>query len=366
MNVPDNQWMLFGVDMRHIGQQWVAAWRDLLFSMDSPLRRRLDEPVALHSEEGIQHYQGGAPVVLFDADPACRALLLPEELVLVRELTVPLAAEAEIGPVIDLEVTASSPFPPDDTVSGWQEHKRDDQSLRVLLAIASRSALGRWLAARGDTAVLADTSAAAEHAEAGDRDAWELWARAGSTQVVLRGFGESRRDALYRQRLLRVGLIGGGILTLILLSASLFAVQQRFLLQRLGAERARVEREATGVAGMRAELAGANQAISVANQELSRYPNPHIEIARLTQLLQDDGYIAHFSMRGHAVRIRGRSAKAATVMQTLASETAYSAVTAPQAITTIGSTGLEQFHLDIELAAADAAAVVETADGGAE
>jgi hypothetical protein len=84
---------------------------------------------------------------------------------------------------------------------------------------------------------------------------------------------------------------------------------------------------------------------------VAQHPNPHRELARLTRLLGDDAFIAHFSMRGDLLRVRGRARNAASVMQTLTEEGAYEAVTAPQAITAVGNTGEEQFYLDIDVAA---------------
>ena len=55
----------------------------------------------------------------------------------------------------------------------------------------------------------------------------------------------------------------------------------------------------------------ANAIIEAANAVIAGYPNPHVEIARLTQLLADDAYITHFSARGQEVRIRGRATDAA-------------------------------------------------------
>ena len=46
----DQQWTLFGYDTRQVGQHWLAAWRDLLWGDDSPLRQRLDEVVLADCE----------------------------------------------------------------------------------------------------------------------------------------------------------------------------------------------------------------------------------------------------------------------------------------------------------------------------
>ena len=142
-------WELFGYDMRNLGRHWVGAWRDLLWGYDSPVRQRLDDAVCLRSESGVACYQGGRPS---DAGtPGHTAILLPEELVLTRTLSLPAVVEADLPAVLALEVSASSPFSAEDTGYGWQIVSRDEAKIQVMLVILSRKStiayLGRQFAA---------------------------------------------------------------------------------------------------------------------------------------------------------------------------------------------------------------------------
>ena len=330
-----NQWSLFGYDMRSIGQLWIGAWRDFLFADQSPLRSRLDESVRLLHEDGSTIYQAG--VELTDTSgltPKCTALALPEDLFLARSITLPTAAESELESVLAMEMSANSPFRSDDTVSGWRELVRSEDSLTVVLAVAARSAVMQWL-----------------NREHGERNAseTELWAAHDGVQVPLRGFGEQVRDRLYRRRLFRVAGLGAAAVALLFLALGLFVMQQRIVLNQYSALQARVAAASGDVAEQRERLISANAAIEAANDFVAAYPNPHIELARLTRLLDDEAYLAHFSMRGKDLRLRGRAVDAARVMQSLSEDDAYASVTAPQAITAVGNTGLEQFYLDVEL-----------------
>ncbi|MFK8043211.1 PilN domain-containing protein [Congregibacter sp.] len=338
MAVQSSQWMLFGIDMRHIGQQWLSAWRELLFSTTSPIRQRLDEPVLLHNADEVQLFQGGLPQSNAAQSAAtCDAYLLDDALVLGRSLSIPIAAESELPSVLSMEVAAASPFKSDDTVFGWSETGRDAQLIHVSMAIASRSAVDRW---KRDQAAVEQLP---------DAINTELWAEADGAFVTLQGFGEGQREALYRRRLMRAGLLVGSILVLVLVSVAVFAVQQRISFNRFEYMQSRIQNESQAVSEMRATMVDANETIRAANELVSDYPNPHIEIARLTELLSDEVHIMHFAMRGRELRVRGRARDAAVVMQTLAQTPAFSSVTAPQAITAVGNTGLEQFHLDIEV-----------------
>lgn len=330
--------MLFGYDMRRVAHDWLSAWRDLLFSVGSPVRRRLDEPVLLCEGDRQWVYHGGALVADPSdlTEPTCRALLVPAELVLYRTLTVPLAAEADLSSVINIEAGASSPFPADDMVTGWAESDRGAGGIRVSLVIAARSSLAPWLEAQG---TLGHDS--------------ELWADADGHMVTLRGFAEGRRDDAYRRRLLRCSMAAAGVLVLTLLAASLFAFQQSLALERSRDSLSAIAEQSEVATTARAELLAGNELISATNQVIAGFPNPHVELARLTRLLSDEAFVSHFSIRGRSIRIRGRALDAAGVMKTLAEERAYSTVTAPQAITAVGNSGEQQFYLDISVAVGD-------------
>ena len=101
---------------------------------------------------------------------------------------------------------------------------------------------------------------------------------------------------------------------------------------------------------MRDGLVSANDSISAANKVMANYPNPHLELARLTRLLGDSAALTDFSMNGNEIRVRGVAKDAAAIMEQLTDEAAYAQVNAPQAITRVGgSSGMEQFHLNISL-----------------
>ncbi len=96
-------------------------------------------------------------------------------------------------------------------------------------------------------------------------------------------------------------------------------------------------------------LARANAQIAAVNEVVAGYPSPHVELARLTQLLGDDVYLEQFAMDGAELNLRGRAADAAAVMERLSDVKEYAEVTAPRAITRVPGSGQEQFFLTIRL-----------------
>jgi len=327
-------WELFGYDMRHLGRYWLAAWRDVLWAHDSPVRQRLDEVVTLRGPDGSRCYQAGRPCPVATASD-CQAVLLPDELVLCKKLRVPVAAEAELDSMVELEVRASSPFAARDTRWGWSVVAREESHLLVALVIVSASGAMAYLGREYDI-----------H----DIDSHEVWVDVDSVMVEVQGFGEGRRRQRYRRRLLQSAGIVALIATLLLLAIGVSATFKGAQLRQLETLSAATERDAEAASGYRSLLAAANNTIAAANEVVARYPSPHAEIARLSRLLGDDASITSFAMTGANIRLRGRAADAAKVMEQLTNEPAYLDMT-PQAIVKLGDTGQEQFSLNFQVAA---------------
>lgn len=326
-------WEVFGYDVRRIGGLWRYAWKDLLWADGSPVRRRLDEHVALYTADGLVYYHAGLPVTADSA--SCEAVLLPDDIVLARTLVLPVAVEAELDSVLALQIVALSPFAAEDTAYGWVITSRDEDSLTVGLAVVSRAGAMSYLA---------------EVYDRHDRGAQELWAQIEGSPVVIRGFGERRRDRRYRRRLVRTGAM---LLACLLVSTLMLAAataMKRNELTSLRDMAERVTNQSAAAAELRTGISQQNDRLSDANAVIARYPNPHMELARLTRLLDDDAFIERFSMSGREVSVRGRARDASTVMQTLAENPHYRQVRSTRPISQLGNTGLEQFFLEINIA----------------
>ena len=324
-------WELFGYDVRHLGGYWTAAWRDMLWSHDSPVRKRLDEVVTVRSHSGSSSYQAGAVCEgVLDSD--CKAVLLPDELVLLKQIPVPLQAEGEMVSLLELEVRSSSPFAAADTRWGWAVVTRDETTIRVALVIVSASATMTFLGREYDC-----------H----DSRAQEVWAEVDGNMVVVQGFGEGLRESRYRRRLLQSGALIATIGVLLLAMVAVSALFKGAELQRLEGMASVTAGNAVEASRLKSLLAVANETIAAANEVVAAYPNPHAEIARLTRLLGDDASISSFSMTGPEIRLRGRAGDAALVMEELTDEPGYLQVMAPQAITRVGD--VEQFYLNIRV-----------------
>ncbi len=326
-------WELFGYDTRNLWRHLRGAFRDFIWSYDSPLRDRLDEVVRLRDGERESFYHAGrecapAPVV-------CEAVLLPDDLVLTRHLRFPLAVEAELEGAIALEASSSSPFAAADTGVGWQVISRDEHFLHVQLVIVSLSAAMAHIGQRYGS-----------H----DAHAQEVWVATEARPVVVRGFGESQRENLYRRRLGRVAAMVGIAAALLLVIVVAGAGIKKWELGRLSALEETTRREAADAMRLRSVLGKANETIAAVNEIAAQYPSPHLEMARLTALLEDSAYVERLAIEGGEMDVRGKAADAAEVMELLARQEFYSGVTAGSPIRKLPNTDLEQFHLKIQRA----------------
>lgn len=331
-----NQFEVFGVDIRDYGRLWLVAWRDFLFGDDSPIRAAMDSQVVLRHVDGMtETYQAGRQVQGNTA--FSEAYAVPEDFSLSRKLSLPIIAEADLEAALHLETAACSPFSSDDTASGWRITRGEDKRvLLVDLVIASRSAVMGFLG---------------EHHSITDPGACEVWANAGSQWVCLRGFGESVRETDYRWRIFRAGALFSVCFAAVLLLVGMSALLSQRELSALEALQREASEEARGAIALRGELAATNAAIGELNKLSLQLPSPQSEILRLTQLLPDSAYVTQYTQEGQSIRLRGRGTDAATLQQALTEEAAFKQVTAPQAISRVGNTGLEQFFLDIQLRA---------------
>ena len=325
-------WELFGYDMRQLGRHFMAAWRELLWAYDSPVRTRLDEPVSLRSPAAATVYQAGLPSGLSEA--RCSAILLDDDLALSRNLRLPLAVEAELDAVLALEVNANSPFSTEDTGAGWVLNRRDENYNYLTLVIVSLSASMTYIS---------------QQYGGHDANAQEVWVDVAGQMAVINGFGESQREQLYRRRLLKVGVMVGAAGLILLLTAGVAAGMKKLEYDHLESVSAETQREAADATQMRSAVSAANETIAAVNQITANYPSAHFHLGRLTELLGDDAFVERLAINGLEIDVRGRAVDASAIMELLTEQADYREVTAASPIRKIPGTGVEQFHLKVRV-----------------
>ena len=330
-------WTLFGYDLKGAVHYVSAGWSDFLWGDESPILSALDEVVLAQTEQGEKRYfKAGRPCLETLSEEAdATAIIVPERLALAKTLQLPVAVESNLDAVVALEVSASSPFPAEDTCSGWRISKRDETALFVELVVSSRSAVMEYVA-----------RATGSH----DVSAQEVWSVVDDHVVVLGGFGELARRQRNRSRLLRVVSVIGYCGLIVICAAALSAGARYIELQKVKDIQVSVELAAEEALGMREGLASARSMISAASGFLVEFPSPQRELNRLATILQDDSWVSSFEMRGTNLRVEGQSRDASAVMELFLANPAYSKVEAPVAFKKLRS-GEERFVLDLTLSA---------------
>ncbi len=331
-------WSLFGYDLRRGLYIFQAGWRDFLWGPNSPVMPLIDETLTVYGEHAEPvYYQAGRPVSKPDNTTELKssAVMLPDELVLSRKITVPKAAEANLASVVAMEVKANSPFPEDDTCYGWTVLSTTDQELAVQLVISSSSTVMEFIASLLDC-----------H----DVHAHEAWAKIGNNVVVLSGFGEAARQGRNKKRMILGALGVSYCLAVVLVCFALAAGMKYLELQQVNEMYQNTNQRAENAVKLRSQLSEGKRQLVVANTMIAQSPDLYAELVRMSRLIDDETWLTGLDIQGTKIRIDGQSLDAAAVMQKLVDEPAYGEVTAPSAIRKDKRSGTERFVLDVRLA----------------
>lgn len=340
----ENNWQLFGYDLRQAQKFWKLAWQQCLWGNESPLKAQLDEMVKVHlggsdtTEKEAAYFHAGKRV---EADSSsaewlgCEALMLPASQVLCKIVNIPLAAESELAAVMALEVSANSPFPADDTGSGWRLLEKTESSLQIQLVIVS---LGATMELIG------------QEYQCHDASRYEIWTMMNEVVIVIDGFGTAPRKQRYGESLFRLAAVAAYCMLILILMSALSAGSKYWELAKVQTLYERVESEASNAVRLRRSLASSNEVLIEIDKLITTHKSPHVELKRISTLLSDRAWLLNFQMSGKEIRVQGRGTNVADEMRSLTDEPFYEQVTAPRDISRIGGSGLEQFSFDIRLA----------------
>lgn len=278
---------------------------------------------------------------LNDRPAEIKTLALAAEKVMLKRLTLPLAAEENLGQVLEFEMDRQTPFKADQVYFDWRVVKRDtaQRQLLVDLLAAPKQSLDQSLAALAPLQVSLDGVDAA---------------RVRGAQFVesLQGFNllpvEKRASNGDPQARLRwillfslVGLIGLALKqSLDARSAALLAMQEQLVTAQNDAlATAALSRK------LREEIDGANFLID----RKDRRPETVKVLLELTQRIPDTTWLERISFVGDAVQLQGQSASADRLIGLL-QKAVY--VRNPQqqgVIQPDPGTGKERFSLQLDL-----------------
>lgn len=321
---------LFGVDvsrpLRDFKDGWSEALRWPVFNWLCP-----GEPVRVVLADGAEEWAGADPgtrALPVDMSTA-RAFVLPDELVLVRTLTMPSLTRDDLYDALLLQVATASPFSPDDSVWGWSDRTQEDGRLIVRLAISSRALVEPYLAKRGVSG-LSDV---------------EVWAPPADEMLVIGGFGENARRLRNQKRsrnvLAAMALVVCAVILLILSPFLLLRAQAMDAQLRYAA----LEAEAAPAIETRERLLHASTRLERILQAHHSQIDLVVLLARLTELIPDNAYLERLEINGRQVRIGGVASNAAMLLDQLGSHDGFKDVRTPSAIARRAD-GTETFFIE--------------------
>ncbi|WP_342131708.1 PilN domain-containing protein [Hydrogenophaga sp. OTU3427] len=339
-----NQARLFGLDLSAAASDWRAAWSGL---WHGPWRRWLTPAttVRLLLPDGTDAVWTG-PARPLQARPDAKALararfvgvVLPDDVLLRRQWTLPPLAEATRQSAIELELRGISPFPATDTLAVHATEAVAGGKLQVHAALVSRPHVAQYLAEQ-----------APRLGKVADPEVWVPLGAQREHWRQLPGFGGGRREragtvwaALAALVLLACLAVGAGIAltpTLQLRERALQA-QQNFAELQAKAAPAMQHREAlVRNAGMLDAVNG------IATQRL-----PALQVLDLvTRWLPDGTFLTNFQLEGLKVRLAGQTDNAANLMRQLGSQPGLVDVKAPTAAVKVPGLNKETFTIEFSL-----------------
>jgi general secretion pathway protein L len=282
-----------------------------------------------------------APVKLSSEDDMYRharelVLCLPEDKVLTKSLTLPLAAEENLREVLSFEMDRQTPFTAEQVYYDYSIVARSsaDRTLTVNLVLATRHMLDELLA-RLDARDLHPDRVTINCGESG-----------GFAAVNLLPVENRQRKAV-TPRLVNLAL--GVLVVLLLLSAvSLPLLNKRQKIQALEPllETAKAKAEEAHRLRKEVDQLTANSRF-LTDRKQSSLPVLQI-IDELTRILPDDTWITRLDIKGSEVQIQGQSSSAAALIPLIESSSILENPRFRSPVTQVPRSNVERFHLSAE------------------
>ena len=264
------------------------------------------------------------------------ALVLPESLLLRRELTLPELEPAELEAALALEAQSLSPFTQEDLAWTYEIGPRDHGTLRVGLILCSRKLVARELVSA--------------HPELKSREP-EMWVTHlyGPGFIMLSGFGEGRRQrqrASWRWVNVLLALLALALLGAIAITPS---VKLHLLSRQASQAMSGLQQKAGPVMSQREKLVHASEQLAALAVLVGKPPPPLQTLQLITNALPDDTSLFNVQVQGLKVSITGQTGNAAALMKQLGSTPGLRDVKAPTAATKPLGAPRESFTIEFTL-----------------
>lgn len=319
-------------------KRWKCGWAELMGVL--AYRRLLPSVlvrVLRETGEVVVRVPGYVPEAAAAPAAAARAFValeLPASACLVRRLELPEATDQELLSAVRLEVEASSPFPPDETLWGWDARTTVSGGRIAHVAITARHLAQRALDA---------------HAGRADGATPELWVPLEGGYAVLQGFGEKSRLAAQRRQMRGFALTLGAALLLAVLLALTPLAQKRLQVLQANMYQVAVNERAAPVLRQRDELTRLAALKDALAPRVEGGPDVMVLLDRVSAILPDGAWLDHLEYTPGGLRMGGRADDAAALLQALQRQSGFNNVRAMSPIVREPRSGKDMFVFEMEL-----------------
>jgi len=334
--------VLFGVDLRSLGQDWSQALR---LMADWPVIRWLTPHyiTRLTPDQGPQidclEQSGQAmPLALQIKVSSFVGRVLSPSHVLWHTMQLPILAGDALDSAVALEAQRLSPFAPEDQLFAYGLAQKADSNAQsnasthtVLLAMTARHLLPSELSPQALSAKQ------------------EVWAQHPDSQalVMFKGFGEALRNRKVRLwRAVNLLLVAS---TLLVLTSVAVTPSAQLHFRQVQAYDAFIDltRKAAPAIAERERMTQANAQVQQLQTVISNRMIPENVLLLLTRYLPDDTYLIVLDIKGNKVNITGQTPNAIALMQQLGKQPGVSKVVAPNPARREGNK--ETFNIEFTL-----------------
>ena len=336
-----NEARLFGLDLAPLGRDLLTAWSGML---EWPVIRWLwpRPTICVWLPSGQKaRCQGPQAALELDEKKAARAkfqaLVLPEDLLLRRSLTLPALAVSELESAIDLQLQALSPFSEQERVWAYEAQASEDgTSVRVQTVLTSHKLIADYLSQTYPEA---------------NPDQFEVWVPQWGSELftLVHGFAEVRRQNRsiawrWASALLMVLALGWVAALLVTPTVKLYlhSKQADLAIKAL-------QEKAMPVLAEREAFAKANDKLSSLNGMFGNSLAPLKVLQLVTDALNDDASLLSLQVQGNKVNITGQAQNASLLMKQLDATPGFREVRAPAPSTKPLGASRESFTIEFTI-----------------
>jgi general secretion pathway protein L len=258
-------------------------------------------------------------------------LLLPPVWVLRRQITLPAAAQENLGQVIRFEMDRLTPFAADQV---YYDHKVEQESsadelIPISIALVPRKKIASWLSLLDGVGIRPDKISAEG-----------LWPEANFLPQEARPGTDMKRAALK--------MLPGGVVAVLLLVAMALPLWQKHNVARaMKIKEVPLKKQANEVISIREQLQAERERQQQLHTTWTQYP-PAVDVLKvLTDLLPDDTSLQQMDINGIQLILRGKSGQASSLIKLLEESSGFSDVKFMSSV--VQQRGKEQFHLSANI-----------------